>query len=78
MGDREGTAGSLRLIRRGSCWSSWYRDHDNPDWMSCGSLVNESMNAEVWLRMAAKHWSKQGHEPPANRFWFRNFSVSLR
>lgn len=78
VGDPEGVTGSLRLVRRGSAWSSWYRDAHNPGWMCCGSLVNASMNDEVWIRMAAKHWSKNGATPPACRFRFRRFSVTLR
>lgn len=78
VGDAEGMTGSLRLVRRGSAWSSWYRDHHNADWMCCGSLINESMNEELWIRMAAKHWSKNGATPPACRFRFRRFSLTLR
>jgi len=78
VGNPDARAGFLRLVRRGEAWASFYCDENNPDWMGCGSLVNASMNSEVYVRMAAKHWIKDGNPAPANIVHFREFVVSRR
>lgn len=78
VGNPDARTGSLRLVRRGVAWTSFYRDENNPDWMGCGSLVNASMNSEVYVRMAAKHWIKDGNPAPANVVHFRDFVLARR
>ncbi|UTD27514.1 glycerophosphodiester phosphodiesterase family protein [Bradyrhizobium sp. WD16] len=78
VGNPDARKGILRLVRRGVAWASFYCDENNPDWMGCGCLVNASMNSEVYVRMAAKHWIKDGKPAPANVVHFRSFMVSRR
>ena len=78
VGNPDARTGTLRLVRRGMAWTSFYRDENNSDWMNCGSLINASMNSEVYVRMAAKHWIKDKKPAPANAVYFRDFVLSRR
>jgi glycerophosphoryl diester phosphodiesterase len=77
------TAGRLRLERRGSHFSAYYRnDVDAEDWICVGAVRNESLNGTVYLRCAAKRWRQEKSDNPSeywpivpNTFTFKNLSI---
>jgi hypothetical protein len=77
-------SGTLRLERRGSYFSAYYRnDHDAPFWICVGTIKNESLNGQVFLRCVAKRWlqedesdSSRFYEVRPNKFTFRNLLIT--
>lgn len=76
-------AGTLRLERRGSYFSAYYKNTvDAPYWICAGVVRNLSMNESVFLRCVAKRWLQEKEEDPtdyhpvkANVFVFKNLHV---
>jgi|GEM_PF-5853856 len=64
VGSGSARKGKLRLERRGRFFSGYYQDENNDDWIGDGTLENASMNARVYLRLAAKHYLKRGAPDP--------------
>ena len=83
VGDgRKPTRGRLRLERRGTLFSAYYRNDAVPEWVCVGVARNESMNRMVYLRCSAKRWRQEKADSPsdywpivANTFTFRNLTV---
>ena len=84
VGDgRRPRAGRLRLERRGSHFSAYYRNAvDAPDWVCVGVCRNDSLNPVVYLRCVGKRWRQESEDDPSrflpiipNHFVFRNLSV---
>lgn len=83
VGDGSVLSGRLRLERRNSYFSVYYRNAaDVPDWVCAGAICNQSMNLRVFLRCAGKRWRQERTDDPsqfypvvANRFLFRNLTV---
>lgn len=66
--------GTLRLIRNGTYFASYYLDKYNNAWVCSGAMMVQNMSNDVYIRIAAKHWNKTGH-PPVNHVCFNNFRV---
>jgi len=66
--------GSLRLIRNGPVFSTYYRDKYNSAWVCSGTMLVQNMAADAYIRLAAKHWEKGG-TPPANSVRFYRFKL---
>lgn len=91
VGDGRSPRGArMRLERRGSVFTAYYRDgvdgKDNPlgpaDWVAVGAIRNESMNPTVFLRCAGKRWRQEREDDPskympilANKFLFKSLKV---
>jgi hypothetical protein len=67
--------GQLRLVRRGPMFNAYYTDRHNRDWVLSGTALVPTLCQEVFLRLAAKHWPKQGKTPPPNRVTFGDFRL---
>jgi hypothetical protein len=80
-GNGKAMAGRLRLDRRGGWFAAYYKDAGNPDWVALGAVRNDSMNARVWLRCAAKRWRQEdpngpGFLPiPSNEVVFKDLAI---
>lgn len=74
-GSEENTNGSLRLVRSGSVFVSYYKDRSNESWVCSGVMLVQNMADDVYIRLAAKHWPKKGKKPPQNEVVFSNFRV---
>ncbi len=69
--------GWLRLVRRGSDWTSYRLDDDNETWRQTGEARCMNLPQAVYLRLAAKHWVKNGLPAPANQISFRRFELRV-
>ena len=67
--------GTLRLVRNGPVFNSYYKDRYNPKWMCSGSALVPNLGEDVHIRLAAKHWKKRMPTPPANKVVFTNFRL---
>jgi glycerophosphoryl diester phosphodiesterase len=75
--------GRLRLERRGSYFSGYYRNTiDAIDWVCCGVARNDSLNRVVYLRCVGKRWRQESESDPSvfvpivpNHFVFRNLRI---
>jgi hypothetical protein len=74
-GDADNPVGTLRLIRNGSVFVTYYKDRYNIGWVCSGVMLVQNMSDDVFLRLAAKHWNKDGKVPPANDVWFYQFRL---
>jgi hypothetical protein len=72
---RESPTGRLRLTRRGDVYNAYYLDKFNEGWVLSGSVPVPALAGAVFLRLGAKHWPKNGNEPPSNRFTFTDFEL---
>lgn len=76
--------GSLRLERRESFFSAYYKnDVDAPEWICVGVIQNQTLNQAVFLRCVAKRWLQENSEPnsefhpvKANKFTFKNLLIT--
>lgn len=71
---RDNPDGSLRLVRNGPVFATYYRDRHNPAWLCSGAMLVQRMADDVYIRLAAKHWAK-GVVPPENHVTFRDFRI---
>jgi hypothetical protein len=78
VGPAGSQSGSLRLDRTGPWITGYFRSTETSRWIGCGSVVNESLNDLLFVRLGAKHWPKIQPPLPANRVTFRNFNVTFR
>ncbi len=76
-GGADNLHGSLRLIRCGPVFNSYYKDKHNRAWVGSGSMLVQSMPTDCFLRLALKHWGKAG-APPPNKVVFTNFLLRQR
>lgn len=67
--------GWLRLVRSGPHWSSYYLDPLTQEWQLVGQVLHMNMPEAVYLRLAAKHWSKKGAPAPANQVTLHDFEL---
>ncbi|MBN3564851.1 hypothetical protein [Aliamphritea spongicola] len=74
-GGNDSPAGTLRLIRRGPVFSSYYRDALNKAWVCSGTVLVHNLQSEAFIRLAAKHWKKRNPEPPKNKVTFKQFRL---
>lgn len=75
-GDPDSPSGSLRLIRNGSLFASYYRDKYNEEWVCSGAMLVQNMAQFAFIRLGAKHWHKvKGKPNPANHIRFNNFKL---
>lgn len=75
IGDPDSPEGTLRLIRNGSVFSSYYKDKYNDAWVCSGVMLIQNMSDDIYLRLAAKHWNKGGNPPPENDVRFYRFRL---
>lgn len=82
-GDGKALAARLRLERRGSWFSAYYRNDDTSDWVCVGVARNDSLNSRVFLRCAGKRWRQEREDDPQQyypvvpvEFVFRNLTVT--
>jgi glycerophosphoryl diester phosphodiesterase len=76
--------GTMRLERRGSYFSAYYKnDYDAPFWICVGTVKNASLNDRIFLRCAAKRWLQEREDDPskyydvkANKFTFKNLKIT--
>lgn len=71
--------GWLRLVRSANHWAS-YRLGDDGRWVQTGEVLQMNLSDAVFLRLAAKHWTKSrdggGRSPaPENRVSFLGFEL---
>jgi hypothetical protein len=74
-GDADNPVGSLRLIRNGSVFTTYYKDKYNDAWVCSGSMPVQNMSDDVYIRLAAKHWNKGSNPPPGNSVRFYGFRL---
>lgn len=74
-GGSDSPRGTLRLIRRGSVFSSYYKDALNKSWVCSGTVLVHNLQSEAFIRLAAKHWKKKNPEPPENHVSFYQFRL---
>lgn len=67
--------GTLRLVRNGSVFASYYRDSCNSGWVNSGAMLVHNLAEDVFIRLAAKHWTKANPQPPANHVVFHDFRL---
>lgn len=72
-GSKDNPTGRLRLVRRGSLFTSYYTDGHHHDWVLSGYALVPTLAEDVFLRLGAKHWPKRGKTPPHNRIEFSDF-----
>lgn len=66
--------GTLRLVRKGSIFASYFRATAQDDWQCSGTQCNPNMPPQLYVRLAAKHWLKAGlTRAPARTVRFFNF-----
>lgn len=70
-------AGWLRLVRNGSEFSSYFKYAEGDSWQCSGTQSNTNFGAQLFLRFAAKHWSKKGAPAPENIVSFKRVSVCV-
>lgn len=83
VGDGKFLSGVLRLERRGSYFSAYYKNaNDALNWICIGQIKNMSLNQKVFLRCAAKRWRKempnsngQFYPLPARKTKFKNLVI---
>ncbi|MGH2771021.1 MAG: glycerophosphodiester phosphodiesterase [Actinomycetota bacterium] len=83
VGNGKALSGRLRLERRGTFFSAYFRNDSGPaslpggdaagkglatDWVCSGVVRNESLNPRVYLRCAGKRW-RQEHDDDPTRFF---------
>lgn len=73
-GAADNPEGRLRLTRNAQVFSCYYTDKNNAAWVCSGAMLVQNMADDVYLRLAAKHWSKGG-TPPENHVRFRDFRL---
>jgi len=83
VGDGTALAARLRLERRDSYFSAYYRNDATKDWVCVGATRNESMNEVVHLRCAGKRWRQEREDDPSAyypipevEFVFRNLAIA--
>lgn len=74
-GDNDNPEGSLRLIRNGSVFSTYYKDKYNQAWVCSGVMLAQNISSDIYLRLAGKHWEKAGKPAPGNRISFYRFQL---
>ena len=74
-GDKDNPTGTLRLQRNGTVFNSYYKDKYNKEWVCSGTALVGNLGSDVFLRLAAKHWTKKEKTPPANRIVFTHFRL---
>ncbi len=74
-GEADNPFGTIRLVRNGSVFTSYYKDKYNKAWVCSGVMLVQNMSDDVYIRLAAKHWNKGGNPPPGNSITFRNFKL---
>jgi len=74
-GNADNPEGSLRLIRNGSVFTTYYKDKYNHAWVCSGSMLVQNMSDDVYIRLAAKHWNKGSNPPPGNSVRFYRFKL---
>lgn len=67
--------GTLRLVRNGSVFATYYKDKYNETWVCSGIMLVQNMSDDVYIRLAAKHWNKGGKSVPGNHVTFHNFQL---
>lgn len=75
IGAPDSPEGTLRLVRNGSVFSSYYKDKYNDAWVCSGVMLIQNMSDDIYLRLAAKHWNKGGNPPPENDVRFYRFRL---
>ncbi len=73
-GDADNPEGQLRLVRNGQVFACYYTDMYNEAWVCSGAMLVQNISEDTFLRLAAKHWSKNG-TPPSNHIQFSNFQL---
>ena len=70
-GGVDSQAGELRLTRCGELFNAYYRDAANRGWVLSGTALVPALPQSIFIRLAAKHWRKDGNPPPTNkvRMW---------
>lgn len=75
-GEASSPSGTLRLVRSGPYFTSYYQDKYNPGtWVCSGTALVPNLPEDVFIRLAAKHWKKRNPEPPKNHITFTNFKI---
>jgi hypothetical protein len=69
------SSGSLRLLRRGQVFAAFYADTERRRWICSGAAIVSTLPEDVFIRVAAKHWPKDGAPAPANRIVFSNLKL---
>ena len=77
-------AGTLRLERRGSYFSAYYKNNiDAPYWICVGVVKNATLNDRIFLRCVAKRWLQEKEDDPStfyqvedNIFSFKNLQIT--
>ncbi len=72
-GKADSPTGTLRLVRHGQVFNTYYKDKFNAAWVCSGSVLVQNIHDDAFIRLAAKHWKKSNPEPPHNKVTFRNF-----
>lgn len=75
VGEGKCLKGYLRLDRVGPYFTGYYKDETLIEWVGCGSIINESLNDLVFIRIGAKHWEKGNRPYPANHVTFYDLKV---
>jgi len=74
-GDPDNPQGTLRIIRNGSVFTTYYKDKYNDAWVCSGTMLVQNMSDDVYIRLAAKHWEKGGKPAPGNHILFNSFRL---
>ncbi|MBF0381016.1 MAG: hypothetical protein HQL69_08355 [Magnetococcales bacterium] len=74
-GPGDSPTGTLRLLRNGPVFNSYYKDKFNKAWVCSGSVLVANLGPDIHIRLAGKHWPKYGDEAPGNRIAFTNFHL---
>lgn len=69
--------GWLRLLRRGPHWTAYRLNLDDGAWQQTGEVLHMNLPDPVFLRLAAKHWVKEGNPAPAKQIVFQRFELRL-
>lgn len=67
------TEGFLALARQGDDWSAWHRLPGESQWRLSGDVRAMNLPGPVFLRLAAKHWPKDGATARGTHVVFRAF-----
>ena len=57
--------GELRLVRRAGFFATYFRQAGQTQWQCSGTLFNEQLPSQMYLRLGAKHWKKKDKAPAA-------------
>jgi glycerophosphoryl diester phosphodiesterase len=76
--DEKNASGRIRLVRRDDIFAAYYTDAGNPSWVLSGTACVPTLCNDVFLRLGAKHWPKQGRTPPGNEIRFRDLQIYQR